>query len=126
LPDRISFLNPDGSIFEVHSVPLGMDAQAYADKWVERERKQGESPRDFIVLRMDQQKAAARGASMNSLLNSTRKAVAESNWYAGLTMALTLPDIAVSLENADGRTNCKRYAAWFDKWLDGESKFLRS
>lgn len=55
MPDRVSFFNPDGSTFEVHSVPIGTDPHVYAHDVVERERKQGNVPRDFVILGRDQQ-----------------------------------------------------------------------
>lgn len=54
---------------------------------------------------------------MIAFIQATREAVKNNNWYAALSLALTLPDIACSLENADGRTNGQRFAVWFDKWM---------
>ncbi|MGY8705125.1 hypothetical protein RAD16_05200 [Bradyrhizobium sp. 18BD] len=58
---------------------------------------------------------------MISFIQAARKAVDDQNWYAALALALTLPDIAASLENADGKTSGKRFAAWFDKWMPAYS-----
>lgn len=60
MPDRISFLNADGSLFEVHSVPIGSDPHIYAREFADRERKQGRIPREFVVLWQDQQGAQAQ------------------------------------------------------------------
>ena len=43
-------MNTDGSIFEVHSVPIDADPEVYAHDVAERERKQDKVPRDFVIL----------------------------------------------------------------------------
>jgi hypothetical protein len=54
---------------------------------------------------------------MRHLTAAVRQSVAGENWYGALAMALTLPDICASSESADGKTNGKRYAWWFDRFL---------
>ncbi|MDW9447221.1 hypothetical protein GOA58_05905 [Sinorhizobium meliloti] len=46
-----------------------------------------------------------------------RNAISAKNWYAGLSLALTLPDICASLEDPGPNKSAKRYIAWCEKWL---------
>ena len=46
-----------------------------------------------------------------------RKAIWAKNWYAGLSLALTLPDICGSLEEPGAKNSAKRYVSWCEKWL---------
>jgi hypothetical protein len=50
-PDRVSPLNPDGTIFEVHSVPIGVDAFTYARSLIERDRNDSQPPRSYMIDR---------------------------------------------------------------------------
>lgn len=54
---------------------------------------------------------------MERFLASVEQSLADKNWYSALYMALTLPDVCSSLEAADGKTNRKQYAIWFDTYL---------
>jgi len=54
---------------------------------------------------------------MLPIVTAARAALFHRNWYAALTVALTLPDIASGLETDDGRTSGRSYGAWFDRWL---------
>ena len=54
---------------------------------------------------------------MERFLASVEKALADCNWYSALYMSLTLPDVCSSLESDDGKTNGKKFAAWFDTYL---------
>lgn len=49
--DRVTFLNPDMTVFEVHSVPIGVDAKTYARDWVEREQRAGRPSRSYSIER---------------------------------------------------------------------------
>jgi hypothetical protein len=50
--DRVTFFNADNkTAFEVHNVPVGTDAQKYAQDWVERERRQGRPSRSYMIER---------------------------------------------------------------------------
>ena len=50
--DRVTFFNADNkTAFEVHSVPVGTDAQKYAQDWVERDRRQGRPSRSYMIDR---------------------------------------------------------------------------
>ena len=49
LVDRVSPLNADKSVFEVHSVPLGKDAFEYARDVIHYHRRNGLPERDFLV-----------------------------------------------------------------------------
>jgi hypothetical protein len=53
---------------------------------------------------------------MRHLIDAVRRSVQEKNWYAALTGALTLPDVASRL---DGRTGWPRdqYGDWFNDYL---------
>jgi hypothetical protein len=53
---------------------------------------------------------------MEHLVVSTEKSIQAENWYAAITMALTLPDICGWLETPS-KTSQKRYEAWFNKYL---------
>ncbi len=53
---------------------------------------------------------------MKNFTNSIESSLQNQNWYAALTLALTLPDICGWLENSAIGSE-KRYVAWFDKWL---------
>jgi len=41
------------------------------------------------------------------------------NWYAALTLTLTLPDIAGKVDTPAGGSNA-RYAQWFDQYIKGK------
>lgn len=53
---------------------------------------------------------------MNHLIEAVRRSVQEKNWYAALTGALALPDIAGKLDGLSGGSEA-RYVAWFDRYL---------
>jgi AbiU2 len=49
--DRVTFLNPNMTVFEVHSVPIGVDAKTCARDWVEREQRAGRPSRSYSIER---------------------------------------------------------------------------
>jgi hypothetical protein len=53
---------------------------------------------------------------MVHLLASVRRAVADQNWYAALSMALTLPDICGKLEDPTKGSKA-RFVAWYNAHL---------
>ena len=54
---------------------------------------------------------------MNNFINSILHSLATENWYAAITLALTLPDICGAI-NVPGKNNSQaRYSAWFDKYV---------
>ena len=55
---------------------------------------------------------------MQHFINATRKAVEQSNWYAALALALTMPDICGRIENPskDSRSQA-RFVDWYDRFL---------
>ena len=53
---------------------------------------------------------------MQHLVDAVRQSIADSNWYAALTVALTLPDIAARLDGRSGRSG-ERYVSWFNDYL---------
>lgn len=60
---------------------------------------------------------------MMEFVRAARSAAESGNVYGALALALTLPDMACSLESADGWTSGRRYSAWVDRWLD--RRYLR-
>lgn len=53
---------------------------------------------------------------MKQFVDAVRRAVDEKNWYAALSLALTLPDIASKIEHPEVKGSV-RYAAWCDVYL---------
>ncbi|WP_395659779.1 hypothetical protein [Nocardioides sp.] len=53
---------------------------------------------------------------MQHLIRAARQAVQQGNWYAALSLALTLPDICGKLENPSHRSR-QRYVTWCDAYL---------
>lgn len=53
---------------------------------------------------------------MERFTNAGRKAIADKNLYAALSLALMLPDICGSLEEPGLNNGQSRYKAWFTKW----------
>jgi len=53
---------------------------------------------------------------MEHLTNAVRLAVGGSNWYAALSLALTLPDICGGLESPK-KTSRARYVEWCNSYL---------
>ena len=47
--NRVTLLNPDGTVFEVHSVGIGANAYVYAAGLVERDAREGKPPRTYVV-----------------------------------------------------------------------------
>ncbi|WP_141753675.1 hypothetical protein [Streptomyces luteocolor] len=52
---------------------------------------------------------------VEEFFNALERAVAERNWYAALTLALTLPDICAQAEQPGTRTSGRHYKAWVEK-----------
>lgn len=53
---------------------------------------------------------------MRPFINAVRNSIKEENWYAALTLALTLPDICGKLE-LENLKSAKRYIKWFNKYI---------
>jgi hypothetical protein len=49
--DRVTFFNPDNTVFEAHSVPIGDNAKTYASDFVEREQRVGKPSRSYAIER---------------------------------------------------------------------------
>lgn len=62
-------------------------------------------------------------ASISDLNHSITRSLATENWYAALSLALTMPDLCSYAENGT-KVNGKIYAAWFDKWIG--HKYIRA
>jgi len=56
------------------------------------------------------------GNQMKHLTDAVERSLQSRNWYAGLIVALSLPDIAGWVENP-GQGSQARYAAWFDHFV---------
>jgi hypothetical protein len=54
---------------------------------------------------------------MRRFTSAVRQTLAAENWVAALYLAVTLPDICARLESNNQRSNGKRYAAWFDRFV---------
>jgi hypothetical protein len=54
---------------------------------------------------------------MQHLTESVRTAVQQSNWYAAVGLALTLPDICGRLETPHVKLSKPRYVTWCNKYL---------
>lgn len=53
---------------------------------------------------------------MHHLIDAVKLSVDQKNWYAALSLALTLPDICGRLEGRI-KGSQKRYADWFDRFV---------
>lgn len=53
---------------------------------------------------------------MRRFLDSVTSSLAAENWYAALSVALTVPDMCARLENPKNRRG-EHYIAWFDRYL---------
>jgi len=54
---------------------------------------------------------------MKRFTTAIRAAADAENWYAALSMALSLPDVCGRLEQPSVGSK-KRYVAWFQKWIE--------
>lgn len=66
---------------------------------------------------------------MRHLIDATRQAVGQENWYAALSLALTMPDICglIAFPALKGKSK-QRVVDWFDKYLAEQYRagFMRS
>ena len=53
---------------------------------------------------------------MRNFIEATKAAVAAGNWYAALTIALTMPDICGRLEDPSKGSQA-RFVGWYDRYL---------
>jgi hypothetical protein len=51
LPDRVTLLNADGGVIEIHAVPIGMDPDVYAREMLERQRSIGQQAASYSVAK---------------------------------------------------------------------------
>ena len=56
--------------------------------------------------------------AMKRFTEAGRRALADKNWYSGLTLALMIPEICASLEDPGPGKSRQRYVAWCRKWLE--------
>ncbi|MFH8610972.1 hypothetical protein ACH4D5_26200 [Streptomyces sp. NPDC018029] len=54
---------------------------------------------------------------MEEFFDALGRAVSERNWYAALTLSLTLPDICAQAEQPGTQTSGRHYKAWVEKHL---------
>jgi hypothetical protein len=52
---------------------------------------------------------------MQHLVDATKKAMLDKNWYAALTLALSMPDMCGRLENPEKKSQ-DRFESWFNKY----------
>jgi len=62
-------------------------------------------------------------SKISSFTDSVRRSIEEQNWYAALTVALTLPDICGKLECPELYSG-QRYAKWFDENMQKYQGFV--
>ncbi|ARK08836.1 hypothetical protein A6C57_00120 [Fibrella sp. ES10-3-2-2] len=62
---------------------------------------------------------------MHHLIDSVQKSLTTGNWYAALSLSLTLPDIAGKVDSPNAPSG-RRYADWFDTYVGGEYKTINS
>jgi hypothetical protein len=55
---------------------------------------------------------------MKRFTDAGRQAIKDGNLYAGLSLALTLPDVCSSLEDPGPGKSQKRYEQWCKQWLE--------
>ncbi len=55
---------------------------------------------------------------MKRFTDAGRRAIADSNLYAALSLALMMPDICGSLEDPGPGKSQKRYVRWCKRWLE--------
>jgi hypothetical protein len=53
---------------------------------------------------------------MEHLTSAVLASLSHQNWYAALSLSLTLPDICGRIQSPQMRSR-QRYVAWFDRWL---------
>lgn len=53
---------------------------------------------------------------MERFIEAIEKSIESKNWYSGLALALTLPDICGRLENPNVGSQ-RRFEAWFEKYM---------
>jgi hypothetical protein len=55
---------------------------------------------------------------LTNFLDAVIRCLETENWYAALSLTLTLPDICGSLENPSTANNRERYTGWCKQWLE--------
>lgn len=58
---------------------------------------------------------------LSYFIEAIEKSLADSNWFAALTLALTVPDICGRLSFHD-QTSSSRYISWFDSYIKEKYK----
>lgn len=51
-------------------------------------------------------------------IDAISQCLGAQNWYAALTLALTLPDICASLDSSSDSKNKERYVGWCRRWIE--------
>jgi hypothetical protein len=57
---------------------------------------------------------------MTKYKQALEHAVNSENWYAAMTLSLTLPDICGAIDKPGKYNSRERYSEWFDRFLGGE------
>ena len=55
--------------------------------------------------------------TVSELITAVRQALANKNWFAALTVVLTLPDICAKIDGSFGDLSSIRYPAWYEKYV---------
>jgi hypothetical protein len=63
---------------------------------------------------------------LETLLGSIRDCLNGGLYYAGLVVALTVPDVCAALESEDGKTSNQKYKDWYESYLGELYKTLTS
>lgn len=61
---------------------------------------------------------------MRNLINAVRQSLDERNWYAALSLVMTLPDIAGKVEYPNVTSSQRRFADWYVRYM--QSKYTSS
>ena len=51
------------------------------------------------------------------IIHAARAAILEHNWTAALVLAMAIPDICSSIDATNGKTDGRKYAAWWNQWV---------
>ena len=82
---------------------------------IREEAPEAQTQRVDLHTATDRQKVVR--TNMKHLVDSVRSAISQQNWYAALSVALSLPDICAKLEDPMVTSPRKRYVGWFQKNL---------
>jgi hypothetical protein len=68
---------------------------------------------------------AATPSSLENILNEIKRTFDGGYYHAAITMALSIPDICVTLQSKEARSGPSAYQAWLKQYMfDGEDSYL--